>query len=58
VVKNNSKEKKNGASREISVVFGFSKYQPQRKVKMLCALHVLGGSKFTQIHKVGCHLPP
>ena len=25
---------------------------------MLCALRVLGGSKFTQIHKVDCHLPP
>ena len=25
---------------------------------MLCALRLLGGSKFTQIHNVGCHLPP
>ncbi|MBC2697481.1 MAG: hypothetical protein HF976_05185 [ANME-2 cluster archaeon] len=25
---------------------------------MVCALRVLGGSKFTRIHKVGCHLPP
>jgi len=23
---------------------------------MLCTLRFLGGSKFTQIHKVGCHL--
>ena len=25
---------------------------------MLCALRLLGRSKFTQIHKVDCHLPP
>ncbi|MCD4765792.1 MAG: hypothetical protein K8R34_04715, partial [Methanosarcinales archaeon] len=56
--------KRTGASRDISVIFGFNKYQPQRSqrpqrmVKMVCTLRVLGGSKFTRIHKVDCHLPP